>query len=83
MKIMKMRKSRPYCVQLQAQLVIEHALYTVRVAVKPWTGKDMKESCGGPNSNSSTAEKAKPRVDFQNRISKARYCANHMIVAFG
>jgi len=28
-----MRKSRPYCVQLQAQQVTEHALYKVRVAV--------------------------------------------------
>jgi len=30
---MKMKKLRPYCVQLQAQQVIEHALYMVRMAV--------------------------------------------------
>ena len=33
MKIMKVRNLRPYSVQLQAQQVIKHALYMVRMAV--------------------------------------------------
>ena len=39
---------------------------------KSRTGKDLKGNCGGPNPHSSTAEKAKLRIDFQSLISKAR-----------
>jgi len=77
MKIMKMRKLRPYCVQLQAQQVTDwtRTVYGKSGSRKPWTGKDLRETCGGPNPHSSTVEKAKPRIDFQSRISKPRYCA--------